>query len=622
MRAGVVIGGLGLALAGATAVGGCEAVLGVHDIPELEVDAGGAGSSSAAGDSGARDATGEEASGGDANSNGDADASASEGAASDAAGDGATDEAAALPSAPRPLAPLSTSRVTSRIPTLRWELPAGVASVTLELCHDRACTNPIGTPLTVDGTTFRPTTDLPIGVVYWRVSASNATSPTWQFIVGLGSASVDSSSGTTLDVNGDGYADVVVGDAKHAYVYLGGAGGLATTPATTLSAPIANTDFGTSVAGAGDVNGDGYADLVVGAPAFPSGPGHAFVYLGGAGGLAASPASTLAAPGSTTNDLFGSSVASAGDVNGDGYADVIVGARGAESAYIFWGGAPGLATTPATTLASRDGYLPDGGPGGGGFGAAVAGAGDVNGDGYGDVIVSAPTADLLAGRAYVYLGGAAGTNGTPVTTLVSPGGANTSFGTSVAGAGDVNADGYSDVIVGGDGLSGALGSAYVFLGGASAVATSPNASLRTATGVTAQFGFSVASAGDVNGDGYGDVVVGAMDVSSSAGSAFVYLGQLQGLSLSTLPAYALPGLDGPNAQFGVSVASAGDVDGDGFADLVIGANQAATDTGHVYSFRGAKTGLATTDAGVVPSTTLVGPAGENGDFGSSVFGGT
>lgn len=240
----------------------------------------------------------------------------------DASIDGAT------PAAPRPLAPLSTSRVTTRRPTLRWVLPPGVADATVDLCFDRACTRPIGLPARVTGSRYAPPSDLPVGVVFWRLHPStltSVTSPTWQFTVGARSAPVDSSWGTTLDVNGDGFADVAVGAPRSntgaAYVYLGSATGLSRTPATTLRGVTGGfADFGwgygAAVASAGDVNGDGFADLAVAADG-EGAPQGVCIYLGGEDGLATTPSVTLPSAVSAG----GLSMASAGDVNGDGYAD-------------------------------------------------------------------------------------------------------------------------------------------------------------------------------------------------------------------------------------------------------------------------------------------------------------
>ncbi|MBP9826278.1 MAG: FG-GAP repeat protein [Thermoanaerobaculia bacterium] len=129
------------------------------------------------------------------------------------------------------------------------------------------------------GANTRPASDLPTGTVFWRAfgraggSAGTVASATWQFTVGARSAPVDTSWGTTPDVNGDGYADVIVGapnangGAGRMHVYLGGARPLTTVPAMSLDGRATGDAFGTSVASAGDINGDGYADVVVGAPA-------------------------------------------------------------------------------------------------------------------------------------------------------------------------------------------------------------------------------------------------------------------------------------------------------------------------------------------------------------------
>ncbi len=522
----------------------------------------------------------------------------------DADADGST---SVMLDAPRPLAPLSTSRVTRRRPTLHWVLPRGVADATVDLCLDRACTRPIGTPTLVQGTSYAPASDLPTGVVYWRVHPSTMTtvsSPTWEFTVGARTAPVDTSWGTTFDVNGDGYADLVVAAAGlssstgRVYVYLGGAAGLVTAPAVTLTGPEGEGwCFGVSIASAGDVNGDGYADLVVGSSRLSVGsPASAYLYLGTPTGLSSTPATTLTSPQLVGPNYFGSIVAGAGDVNGDGYADIALGSL--DGAFIYLGSAAGLATTPTPALIPASGS---------GFGSPVIGAGDVNGDGYADLLVGSPGG--ASGHAYLYLGGAAGLATAPSTTLSA---GDWSFGDTLASAGDVNGDGYADVIVGEYYAAVATGAAYVFLGSATGLATAPATLLSGLDGTYGNFGQSVASAGDVNGDGYGDIIVGAPGASFYQGRAYVYLGGAMGVA--TVPAAALSGPDGANGYFGWSIASSGDVYGDGYAGVVVGALEGSSYFGGAYAYPGGAAGLAAT-----PATALVGPDAD-GLFGGGVFG--
>jgi hypothetical protein len=152
------------------------------------------------------------------------------------------------------------------------------------------------------------------------------------------------------------------------------------------------------------------------------------------------------------------------------------------------------------------------------FGISAASAGDVNGDGYSDVIIGAYFYDDGAiadeGRAFVYHGGAAGLNSTPNSTPDDANQAAARFGISVACAGDVNGDGYSDVIIGAfsynEGANTDEGRAFVYHGGAAGLSATPNAAPDDADQAGALFGYFVASAGDVNGDGYSDVIIGAV----------------------------------------------------------------------------------------------------------------
>jgi hypothetical protein len=430
------------------------------------------------------------------------------------------------------------------------------------------------------------------------------------------------------DVNGDGYGDVIVGaylydngqdDEGRAYVYHGAAAGLSTSAAWSAEGNQASANFGRSVATAGDVNGDGYADVVIGAHMYDNAQadeGRAFVYHGAAGGLATTASWT--AESNQVAAYFGESVASAGDVNGDGYADVVVGARqhdnvenGEGRAYVYHGSGTGLAPSASWTAEINQSLAS--------FGYSVATAGDVNGDGYADLIIGAPMYNeggTAYGAAFVYLGAASGL-ASSAHWMVEGEQASAYYGASVATAGDVNGDGYADVIVGAYWYSNGQtneGRAYVYLGGAAGISTSASWSAESGV-VGANFGDAVASAGDVDGDGFADVIVGASyfdNGQESEGRAFVYHGSATGLSTSA--AWSAEGGQ-DYAFFGVSVASAGDVNGDGFADVIAGAryySNGQTGEGAAFVYHGSASGLQTS-----ASWTAEGGQAE-GYFGRSV----
>jgi hypothetical protein len=284
---------------------------------------------------------------------------------------------------------------------------------------------------------------------------------------------------------------------------------LSTTANTTLTGPSANASFGCSVASAGDVNGDGYGDVIVGAYGLAANAGAAYIYMGSATGLSTSPARILYGP---ANSFFGYAVASAGDVNGDGRGDVIVGAyqysNYAGAAYIYYGTATGLNATPATTLTGATGSA---------LGISVS-AIDLNSDAYSDIIVGASNFNAGTGRVTVHLGKTAGISQTPDYILAGTV-ANGRFGRSVAGAGDVNGDVFGDIIVG----ASEANKAYVYHGNATGMNTSV-ASTLTSPAFNTSYGASVSGAGDVDGDGYCEVIVGA----SANNAAYVYKGSASG----------------------------------------------------------------------------------------------
>jgi hypothetical protein len=414
------------------------------------------------------------------------------------------------------------------------------------------------------------------------------------------------------DVNGDGYSDVIVGAPYYdpigivdlengaAFVYHGSPSGLSTSANWTTVFNTIYSNFGYSVSSAGDVNGDGYSDVIVGVRGYDNGQsdeGGAFVYHGSPSGLSGSAAWT--AESNQEYAYFGTSVSSAGDVNGDGYSDVIVGAnkytndQTAEGrAFVYHGSSSGLSAS-ANWTAESDQVLSL-------FGISVSGAGDVNGDGYSDVIVGACEYDGRAtdgGGIFVYHGSPSGLSASPDLSLDSDQ-TNASFGYSVSGAGDVDGDGYSDVILGApdyDGGEENEGSVLVLYGSSSGILVSPSSYWYADSDQTgANFGISVSSAGDVNGDGYSDVIVGAYrydNGQTDEGKAFVYHGSSPGLYTFRSWGHAS---NQDSAYFGSSVSSAGDVNGDGHSDVIVGApgyDNGQTDEGAAFVYHGNQTCL-------------------------------
>ena len=283
------------------------------------------------------------------------------------------------------------------------------------------------------------------------------------------------------------------------------------TADVTMTGEATNNFFGRSVSTAGDVNGDGYADVIVGAPFYNSNTGRAYIYYGGP---SMDNVADVTMTGEATSNNFGLSVSTAGDANGDGYGDVIVGADGYNSAtgraYIYDGG-PSMDNVADVTMTGEatNNY----------FGFSVSTAGDVNGDGYADVIVGAPFYNSNTGRAYIYEGGPSMDNVADVTMTGEA--TNNYFGYSVSTAGDVNGDGYADVIVGAPFYNSNTGRAYIYYGGPSMDNVADVTMTGEATGN--YFGNSVSTAGNVNGDGYADVIIGADGYSTTTGRAYLYL---------------------------------------------------------------------------------------------------
>jgi len=321
------------------------------------------------------------------------------------------------------------------------------------------------------------------------------------------------------------------------------------------------------------------------------------------------------------NGEVGYSVSNAGDVNGDGIDDIIIGARlgdnggaSAGEAYIIYGGTD-LTNLDLSELTLEQGIIIQGHVVGGQAGTSVSTVGDLNGDGFDDVIIGAPLVDFPSGglpgsdggEAYIIFGGDNLTNIDTATLTSSQGitiqgqpGASFFFGdlagASVSNAGDINGDGFDDAIIGalgGDNGGASAGEAYIIFGGTNLTdidlqsITPSQGIIIQGDQVFDQAGSSVSNAGDVNGDGIDDVIIGARlgdDGGTSAGEAYIVYGStsITNIDLSTLTSSQGIIIQGENDfdQAGRSVSAAGDVNGDGIDDVIIGAPSSDGTTGN------------------------------------------
>ncbi|MBI5763703.1 MAG: FG-GAP repeat protein [Planctomycetes bacterium] len=377
---------------------------------------------------------------------------------------------------------------------------------------------------------------------------------------------------------------------------VGVPGGAAPTMHQLLSPTSESSGyFGISVAGVPDTDGDGFGDLLVGAklenpPGTPNDSGRAYLYSGKTGTLLRG----FSSPNPQADGRFGWGVGAVPDVNGDGRGDIIVGApledpAGAPPdsgrAYIF-SGATGVLLQTLISPNPKQGSL---------FGFSVAGMDDIDGDGHGDVIVGAWHESAVgnpgdAGRVYVF----SGATGTVIHALVSPNQTVAGyFGLSVAAVPDCNGDTIPEIAVGAPGESAggpiAAGRAYIFSGQSGALIQTYSSVNKQALG---NFGISVGGVDDVDGDGSGDIVIGGSQESTGGGPDFsgrVYL--MSGATGSHIKTLNSPHKEEIGA-FGNSVAGVPDIDGDGYGDIVVGASNenpgnSPDSAGRAYVFSGA-----------------------------------
>lgn len=339
------------------------------------------------------------------------------------------------------------------------------------------------------------------------------------------------------------------------------------TPNYVADGNSPNAGFGSSTGHAGDFNNDGVDDFIIGAPAFNAERGQVRVYSGADGSL------LFIRAGISLGDRFGHAVSGAGDVNGDGFDDILIGIPGSDVGGTNVGRAQVFSGADSTILYSFDGAVQ-----GARFGTSVCSLGDLTSDGRSEFAISAPNDNAAVfneGRVRVY----SGANGNVIATFDGQHNAD-SFGITIVAAGDVNNDGLCDLAVGATG--------GIFTERVTIYSGDDGSVLHTILGpgnIFGSFGTKIAAAGDVDNDGHDDLILG--DPFSSATENFSGFVQLYsgatGNLLITIHGQAV------NERFGMAVSAAGDLNGDGFDDFAVGAPGSTTSTepGLVRFYNGA-----------------------------------
>ncbi len=498
---------------------------------------------------------------------------------------------------------------------------------------------------TLSGLNYKPLTDNGRAFAYHGSATGLSITSNWDREGKENNAHFGRVVSSAGDRNGDGFGDIVVGSPNYdvytytptgtapfysfvtnqlnsgrIYIFEGDFGGLVDLRDVIIG-DVANLEVGSSVGAGGDINGDGYSDLVFSATKYTNGQtneGRVYAQYGKPYGLDNVNLDVdFTYEPNIANSEYGKSVASAGDVNGDGLHDFIVGAPSIDNpgnptandaeggAFVYLGTTGTFNNTPSWS--SYGGQSADS------MGHSVAGAGDVNGDGYSDIIIGYPYYDQGGftnnGRVDIYLGSAAGVSSSVFWTTYGTA-SNQQYGSSVACAGDVNLDSYSDVVIGAknysdiSGTQNGEGAIYVYHGKNAGPATTPDIVIE-GNQAGAQFGFSVACAGDVNGDGFNDVIVGAPKYNNGTvgqGRVTIYHGSPFGITTANQTLYGAT--VNPNANFGYCVASAGDVNGDAFSDVIVGSpfyNQTNVGEGRAEVFNGSATGTTSSSSWSVRS---------------------
>lgn len=400
------------------------------------------------------------------------------------------------------------------------------------------------------------------------------------------------------DVNGDGFADFLVGRSGKVLVYYGNATQINENGNCLIQPCESNCGndcfFGSRVANNGDLDGDGFDDVLIAESTWTDdGTNQVYIYLGSAQGPSDLGADWILESDQPGSD-FGSSLAYAGDINGDGMADIVLGepswdGQQADSGrvHVFYGRSSEYQNHYDWSVPIQ--LQKDG------IGRAVAGGGDVNGDGYADILIGAPfwkNSDETGGAAFIFTGSENGPGEVPAwqpTTI--PG--QSQFGETVYNAGDVNGDGFDDVLV--YGVHPAEGSTTYANGIIMLYPGSPEGPSTEAVWtwepeeISPDWSQSVQASGDINGDGFLDLAI------CLGGKVRLFFGSADFYSSAPNQVFG-PDLDETASAFSdyATIALAGDVNGDGFDDLLIGEpdltlNEYAEDRVRLYT--GSATGI-------------------------------
>lgn len=517
--------------------------------------------------------------------------------ASDVQIDGLSDVPSdAMPTAPIQLSPLNGFTVTNIRPTLSVRNLGGVTDAVFELCRDRACTMIEHTMM--GGRSVRPPADLSAGSHWWRARTLVGGVPVgpyslvWNFTVPPASTPADTFYRASMDLDDDGFADIAMGapqadpganpDPGRGYVQIRWGSAMGPVMGPTIFGDAVGDRFGFSLSAAGDVNCDGVADLLVGAPQSSTNAtadggvartGYARVLLGTRNRASfGAPALTWTYRGSNPGSQFGYAVAGIGDLDGKGCADIAVGAPfddpgsviDAGTVQVYWGSGPG-----------NVGPLFNGARANDRLGFALSGAGDFDGDRLSDMLIGAPGVDMGANADVGAVTVVFGRTLLPHPQVVFAGStALSQFGASVALDGDLNGDGLSDVVAGSPGELAGNGRVYLFQGNAGRALAMPWRNIDGTT--TERFGHSVALMGRAHASTFESVVVGGPYYTPPMMST---QGRYSFFAQPTAVMAAPWGNSGSNfgsranSNEGWAVANAGDVNGDGVTDWLVGANR-------------------------------------------------